>query len=333
MTRLVDFAAISDGWHLVSHSIGPDDDICVLFSENSTRREDQWTWERSKVQHGGRYRFIHLNQSESSTHSRAIDLPLDSRKTRRVVSLSEDRWLVFFWGEIGISHAESGGLVIDSEGAIVTTYTVGCPFFAQATNDSLWLGYEGTDERIFGHTEWLEDADVRMLDRDGGLRFSFNDDVVPAQGIPKIDRLHGLNVISEREACITYESIAWSDGDWWIDRIARIEDGEFVEVWPWTVISDKAPASVRCPFAVDKERLLLEGQPRYSYRSPREHPHRDDDRLYLVSLNSPRSMEIFPVDEHGEWIGLFRTEGRGSKLYLETEHSLFVIDAAELPRW
>jgi hypothetical protein len=46
---------------------------------------------------------------------------------------------------------------------------------------------------------------------------------------------------------------------------------------------------------------------------------------------SPRRFPaVLPVDERGEWIARFRTEGRGSQLYLETELSLFVIDVASL---
>jgi hypothetical protein len=166
---------------------------------------------------------------------------------------------------------------------------------------------------------------------DGTALFSFNDDVVPIEAIPKLLFVHGLNVVSEHEIWVSYESISRSTDEFWIHLLARIVHGKVVNLWPWSVVGAKVPVRWGTPFAVAGRLLLTDGSVEYGIDPPRDAPDRDQDRLYLVSLDSPRSMEFLPVDEHGQWIGRFWTEGRGSRLYPETEQSLFVVDAAHLP--
>ena len=148
-----------------------------------------------------------------------------------------------------------------------------------------------------------------------------------------VDFIYGINIVSEHEVWVAYQSIERYSFEGYAGWLVRIVDRAVVSVWPWTIVSEKAPLLFPKPFAVADGRMLLKGMgdPDETWGPPRCSPHRDDDRLYAVSLTTQRTLEVLPVYERGEWIGPFRTEGRDSRLYLETERSLFVIDAATLP--
>jgi hypothetical protein len=342
-TRLVDFAAIADDWFPVSYSIGPYQETCVLLADRPNKHDQHWRWNWEDMpddlaQYGERFRIVQIDGGTPHAGIRYLDLPSMATPVRKVVALGRDRWLVFLTAFVDypptVSEAQALGCVVDSTSAVLAEFTVGCPHFTQAHTDGrVWLGYEGSDERLFSRTWWLEDADLRCIKLDGSTLFSFNDDVVPVEATPKLLFVDGLNVVSDNEIWVSYESIDRSSEGFWIHLLARIVNEKVVNLWPWSIVGGKAPVA-HTGFAAADKQLLTCGRSLEEYRidPPRSSPNRDQDRLYLVSLDSPRSMELLPVDEHGEWIGRFRTEGRGSRLYLETEQSLFVVDASLLPQ-
>jgi hypothetical protein len=313
----------------------------LLLTDRDSKYDRHWfeNWEElpdDMVEFGERFRLLHFVDGDSSGRVRTIDLPVFDEPVRSVVSIGGDQFLVFYRRDSTCAsnarHHDARARVIDATGAVLSEFVSGSPLLAQAApGGPIWLGYEGSDERIFSRYEWLEDANVRCVDSSGLVLFDLNEVVVSQTGIPKVSFVQGLNVVSDREVWISYTTIDRKWPTYFFGLLGHILDGDLVGLWPWTRVSYKAPIfDEGREFAIIDNHLLVKGIEHWHPDGSRESPNRDDDRLYLVSLTTPRSLEIFPIDEHGDWIGPFRTEGRGSKLFLTTEHALFMIDAAAL---
>lgn len=336
VTRLMDVAAVAGDWVPVSASAGPRGEICLLLADRPNAQDWSRLWEGGpdpleRPRYGERFRIVQNDGREESALL-SVDLPIAETPARSVASLGDERWLVCHWLDDGrtpsVPEYDVLGRVVDPTRKVLGEFVVGSPWMAQATpGGAIWLGYPGHDERVFGGMTWLEDADVRRLDRDGTVRFSFNRDVAGRGAAPHAYFVDALNVVSDHEVWIACEGIDRNSEEFYSYHLVRLLDDLVAGLWPSSVIGDKAPVRLSRAFAVAEGNLLLQGDTVADFRLERASPDRDQDRLYLVSLNSARSVELLPVDEDGNWIGEFWVfESRGPLLYLKTKRFMYCAD-------
>jgi hypothetical protein len=220
--------------------------------------------------------------------------------------------------------------VTRDDGHIDTRFSAGLVAPVQVTNDGrFWGGYG--DEEIFAGDE-LSAGGIVCIDTTGKPQFLFNDDATGAGGAPFVWSAAGINVVSDDEVWVTYYADdppePNSDPEEYY-ALVKLRDYKVEHVWPWRIVLEQAPARPPGSFAVHGGRLLLQGSGHgLGDRSPTsDHPH---GRLYSVPLGGGGATVMSPVDENGDWIGPFRSEGRGSRLYLATSTGLWVVDLATL---
>lgn len=340
------FADLADGWSVISCATHPSGAVTVLAVERPNwqayqRTWDLHSWEERIPDHfdpGGRHRLIHLPDGVPNAQLRVIDLQFEDDDLERALPLGADRWLLQSaiphganWFELDFDDLPPAR-VVDDSGTIVDEWRFGRPTFIQTTSDGrLWLGVAGSDERI---PTWAE-ADLWQADADGRIQFEFKRDARLPVGVLSLaareSSVRFVNARSSNEVWLAYNTFGPTSEEAWVKMLIRLTNGVPTGVWPWSIIGDKAPTRLSDVFAIANDHVLLQGYDVTGEEVRHEPPNRDDNRLYLVSLATPRSMELFPVNAEGEWIGHFRTSAQGSKLYLETEEALYLVDAATLP--
>lgn len=347
--RLFTFADLVDDWSVISFGFNPSGAVTILAAERPNWRAycrtwDFHRWEDQQPDHfepAGRHRLIHLPTGEPYGGVHIIELPFEDDDLTGALPLRDDRWLLRSNLPRGASDFDYSfselppARMVDASGAVVDEWRIGRPSFVQTAPDGqFWVCFAGSDEPIPDCAR----ADLWRTDAGGEVMFRFNRDAVLPSDAPPLTpwgtALGFINVVSAHEVWFRYEPANPRSKKYWLEeRLVRLRDGVRMSVWPCSAIESKAP--VRLAFAdsiaVDKGHILLKG---YSYPDdeiPRIASNRDQDRLYFVSLTTPRSMELFPLNADGEWIGEFRTQAQGSRLYLETEDALYLVDAATLP--
>jgi hypothetical protein len=257
-----------------------------------------------------------------------FSLPPGEHRLRAAHHLGGGRWFVWYSRDV-VRDPRPNGTVLEGDGKLCARFHVGSPYITQVADDgTIWIAY--SDEGVYGGGPPGGHGLV-ALDASGTLRFRWSHHAVSSGLVYPIWSADGLNVASSSEVWVAFaEVIPLKTRGFDLEHVlVHLTNGGVARVWPWSVASEKAPVRWPDNFALSGDGLLAQGS--YNPRWPRPAPDDDRDRLYWVSLTSMRSMELLPVDERGQWIGPFRTEGRGSQLYLETEQSLFVVDASSLP--
>lgn len=200
----------------------------------------------------------------------------------------------------------------------------------QVTSDGrLWNGYG--DEEIFAGNDLTAEG-IACFDMNGVTFFGFNSTVNEKRSAPPVWSAAGINVVTDDEVWVFYYADGAPEPDSEPDEyytLAQIKDYEIARLIPWRIVLEQAPASPPDTFAIHDERLLLQGYGHGLGESQPDasHPHA---RLYVVPLNGGGATELLPVDESGNWIGPFRAEGRGSRIYLATSQRLWMVDLATL---
>jgi hypothetical protein len=221
---------------------------------------------------------------------------------------------------------EREACVLADDGAERVRFGIGRAGNRQVTADGrLWCDYG--DEEIF--VSQPEDAGISCFEPDGRVALHFNDRAERTDWVPAVWCGAGINVASGDETWVSYYA------SWPVaasparpsHAVVRLRGYDAKEVWAWPARCGDANLSPSGPFAVAGDRILVQGSGHgLGSRDPDEaHPHA---RLYLMPLGEGEGREFLPVDERGAWIGPFRAEGRGSRLFLATTSALFVADAA-----
>ncbi len=327
--RLVDFAAAGEGLHFVSWSSGPFSSIVLLFVKHPMAAEAELPDPDPGLQ-----RIIHLVDGHDRGRVDRIDLQPGFPRIRSANILPDGR--IFFWTSrprLTFDYRlppPPAGFVLDRTGHIDANFRVGEPWSCQIADDgAIWLAY--SDEGIYGGGP-PGGQGVVSLNASGEIQFSWYRDAIKSGLVYPISSTAGLNVVSSSEmwVCFSEEGSLKSHGYEWDTGLARLIDGEIDRTWPWTVLSEKAPVCYPGSLAVSGNGVLTQGWTASRFPK-RPEPDDDRDRLYWIALDSMRSLELFPVDEHGDWIGSFWTEGRGSLLYMKTKTALYMLDARTLP--
>jgi hypothetical protein len=328
---LIDFVAVADGWNVINFGIGPGGEVTLLLSD--VAMPFQMAPEYTGTFPSGelplvRYRLIQFGSGSDGelAPQATLELPATKELILSADRLMDGRWLVVRW------RTEDGRntQILSAVGEVDTGFSAGLIAPVQITSDGrFWGGYG--DESIFAGDD-LTAGGIVCLDTKGQPLFGFNQDATGAGGAPSVWSAAGINVVDDDDVWVTYYADQApepnSDPEEYY-ALVRLRDYAVERVWPWRIVLEQAPAKPPGPFAIYGERLLLQGSGHgLGDRLPTsDHPY---GRLYSVPLGGSGATTMLPVDESGEWIGPFRSEGRESRLYLATWQGLRLVDLAGL---
>jgi hypothetical protein len=329
---LIDFAAAADGWNVINFGIGPTSEVTLLLVDIAApyQMAPEYTGPRPSGQlPPAHYRIVQFGLGESGEVAPVATLDLGPTEAHVLSGdrLPDGRWLA-------VQYPSNNGYstqVLRDDGGIDAQLTIGIIGPVQVTGDGrIWGGYG--DESIFAGDD-LTAGGIVCLDSTGEPLFRFNHDATGPGGAPSVWSVGGINVVSDDEVWVTYYADdppePNSDPEEYY-ALVKLRDYGVERVWPWRVVLEQAPAKPPDSFAVHGDRLLLQGSGfGLGDRPPTsDHPY---GRLYSVPLGGGGATEMLPVDEDGNWIGPFRSEGRGSRLYLATWRGLRVVDLESVP--
>jgi hypothetical protein len=310
--KIVDFATVSDGWHALAWSIGPRGDATLLLADRprpwqavpSDLPADSPAW----VEPISGYRLLHFAEGHDAGRQQVLGIP-GTERIWQSARFADGRWLVVVWPSGRV--AEPNARVLDRDGTFLYDFWIGMTGVVQLTGDGrIWTGYG--DETINAGSE-LEWGGIVCLDDHGSPLFRFNFDAAGNAGAPGVWCSAGINVVSDDEVWVSY----FADTQVWNNArvtpaayaLAKINGYSVAWLWPWEVVTSKIRSDTPDQFAVHDGRLLVQG---------------------LVTLANEPAKDHLPVDHTGDWIGPFRSQGRGSRLYLATKTALYVVDAASI---
>ena len=214
-------------------------------------------------------------------------------------SLGRECWLLVRGRAAGKS--DKNAHVHGPEGKHIRSFHAGDAIAEVQTteNSNVWVSY--FDQGVFGDTPLGKEGLV-CLDDEGRVVFRFNDLAI-AEEIPDIADCYALNVCSDRETWLYYYTEF---------PLVQIVDGNIAKIW--TDIGSRGSKA----FAVAEWQILFAGG------------YHKAEKLFLVDLDDPtNAIECVPVDLDGKALEPFTGFGRGSKLYLITGTSVFVVDLAD----
>ena len=294
--HLFDLAPVLSGWNKRSVSAGPSGDLVILTSKQELdyRKYDPAAI-RLLINQQRNFRVHHLTRRGWNV----LDLQETHQRLHYVQPLPQDRWIAVRVRSGG--NTDENGHIYSAQGTLLRSLALGDGIQdIQTTVDGqLWVSY--FDEGIFGDTT-LGRAGLACFGSDEALAFSFNR---MKQG--SIASCYALNVVSNNEAWLCpYTNF----------QIVKVKDYQINYSW------DNNPIRGSRAFAVWKDRILLAGG--YS----------DKGKLFVVNLYRTDGQELLKeechaVDEKGDEIKFKSAFGRGSRLYLETDQSLYFVELQE----
>ena len=278
------------------------------------------------------HRAGHFPSRIVDAQARWLDLPECRRRHSTAAFLGPDRWLIRSKAaerpSIHSSFPEEDSFPLNSRCDLLEMLTLGHLRGAQVSPGGCpWGG--NTDEGVF---RGGGAGGVVCIDPDGKRVFDVHHAVGESGPTPIVCLCNFLNVASDDLTLLGYDGF-FNERSHGSDKlVASILNFTVLPPTPWSCISIKAP--VEGPNALDLwgDRVLVCGHGR-QIGVERLSEDCDHSRLYLISLTSMRSQKLLPVDRHGRRIGPFPASGHGSRINHSTGSTLFVVDAAELPRW
>lgn len=294
--HLFDFAPVLSGWNKRSVSAGPSGDIVMLaLKQELSYRNRDGSASIPFVYEPYNFRVHHLIETDWVIY----DLQETYQNLRYAQPLPGKEWVLVRVRSAG--NTDENGYIYSAQGTLLRSLALGDGIQDIQTTAAgqLWVGY--FDEGIFGDTT-LGRAGLACFGSDEALAFNFNR---MAQG--SIADCYALNVVSNNEAWLCpYTNF----------QIVKVEDYQIIHSW------DNNPIRGSHAFAVWKDRVLLAGG--YS----------DKGNLFIVSLYRLDGQELLKeechaVDENGSKIKFKSAFGRGSRLYLETDQSLYFVELQE----
>jgi hypothetical protein len=299
-TRAFDLEEIVPACHVVRVSVGPRFDPVILSMDAPPdyRRTAPpgVSYAKLRADQMNHFRIDHLLNGQW----RSVTLAPTRENYHGVQPLGADEWLLVRGRAEG--NADPNAHVYDSDGSRSRSFPAGDGIEdVQITEEGrIWVSY--FDEGVFGDTA-LGQAGLTCLDRSGKVRFQFNE-LASAGTVPDIADCYALNVCSDREVWLCY----YTDFP-----IVQLAEGRIAGIW--------AGVGVRGAhaLAVSGRNVLLAG----SYDKP--------NRLFLVDLDTSAVQERILVDAEGKEIKAFTAFGRGSRLWLQANRVLFVVELSVGP--
>lgn len=294
--HLFDFAPVLSGWNKISVSAGPSYDIVILaLKQEPSYRNPDGTSPKSLVNKPNNFRVHHLIETDWVV----CDLQETRQNLRHAQPLPRNEWIVVRARSAG--NTDGNGHIYSSQGDLLRTLALGDGIedIQAAADGQLWVSY--FDEGIFGDTTFGHTG-VACFGTDDRLLFDFNR---LTRGM--IADCYAFNVVSNDEVWLC----PYTDFP-----IVKLKDGKISSTW------DNNPVHGSHAFAVWKDRVLFSGG------------YREREKLFVVSLYRLDGQELLKeechaVDENGVEIKFKSAFGRGSRLYLETDHSLYFVELQE----
>ncbi len=294
--HLFDFAPVLSGWNKISVSAGPSGDLVILaLKQEPSYRNRDGTSPRSFVNKPNNFRVQHLTE-----HGWVVcDLQETRQNMHYAQPLPSNKWVVVR-GRSG-GNTDGNGHFYSAQGELIRTIALGDGIQdVQTTADGqLWVSY--FDQGIFGDTTFGHTG-LACFGTDDRLLFDFNR---LTEGM--VADCYSFNAVSNDEVWLC----PYTDFP-----IVKIKDRQISNKW------DTNPVCGSHAFAVCKDRILFSGS--YSERG----------KLFVVSLYRLNGKELMTeechaVDESGSDIKFRSAFGRGSRLYLETDQSLYFVELQE----
>lgn len=294
--HLFNFAPVLSGWNKISVSAGPSGDLIILaLQQEPSYRNRDGTSPQSFVDKPNNFRVHHLTENGWIT----CDLQETRQNMHHAQPLSGNEWVVVRARSAG--NTDGNGHFYSAQGDLLRTVAFGDGIEGiQTTADGqIWVGY--FDEGIFGNTTFGR-AGLASFGQDDALTFDFNR---LTEGM--IADCYAFNVVSATEVWLC----PYTDFP-----VVKIKNNQISSRW------DNNPICGSHAFAVWKDRVLFVGG------------YGEKDKLFIVSLYRLDGQELLKeechaVDENGEKVKFKSAFGRGSRLYLETEQSLYFLELQE----
>lgn len=297
--HLFDFDPILSGWNKISVSAGPSHDVIVLaLKQPPEYRDKSGLSAKLFVDKPNNFRIHHL----TAWGWNVIDLQETWQNLHYAQPLTQNQWIAVRARSAG--NTDGNGHLYSAQGNLLKTIVLGDGIRDVQTTikGQIWVGY--FDEGIFGGTTFGQ-AGLACFDSGGALAFDFNSSTYLTSGM--ISDCYAFNTVSDSEIWLC----PYTDFP-----IVQIKNKHISKQW------DNNPVHGSDAFAVWKDRVLFAGG--YSERG----------KLFIVSLYRADGQELLREecsagDENGDEVKFVSAFGRGSRLYLETDRSLYFLELQE----
>ena len=297
-TKLLIIADVLSGWHLISASAGPDGAPVFLAAEHppESRTGPGGKGPKRRTRLPLAYRIIVPHSNDVTV----IDLPPTQERLSFAQPLGPEQWLAAPPRSSGASNVS----ISSKDGQRLRSLHLGDAIEDIQTTRSghIWASY--FDEGVFGDDALGQEGAI-CFSQDGQPMFRYNQ-LAEQQGFPFIADCYAMNVCSDEETWL----YLYTDFP-----LVRIVQGQVKQVW------HTIPVHGAHAFAIAEPLALFAGG--YHKRQS----------LFLVRLDTNAVEEMQPVTDEGAPIAMVTAFGRGSRLYLRDEQSLFSIDLAQLEAW
>lgn len=282
--------------HVIHTTVGAIGEIIVLSSDRPVIEYEE------RERRGKIYR---IPRALPGPHQYTIHRCTDSETTitklsattdlyREVQPLGADGWLLrHSWLDQAKREQVS---CYSSDGQYQHSFAIGHGIgqFCVSTDGLVWVGYH--DEGVYKHGG-LGLSGMVCFDLNGVPVLQYRD-LAQQHRLPVIDDCHAINICSDGEVWLYYYKAY---------PLVRLRHGQFDRIWR------NIPVTASHGFAVDGETALFGG----TYRA--------HESLFQLTLDTYEVKEFRAVDSSGNPISFDRAFGRGSQLYLRTEHQLHVV--------
>lgn len=294
--HLFDFAPVLADWNKINVSVGPSGDLVMLaLKQEPSYRNPDGTSPQSFVNKPNNFRVHHL----AGNNWVICDLQETLQNMHFAQPLPQNEWMVVRSHAAG--NADGNGHIYSAQGDLLRAVALGDGIQdVQTTADGqIWVSY--FDEGVFGSTAFGQSG-LACFEPSGTLAFDFNR---LTQGM--IADCYAFNAVSNDEVWVC----PYTDFP-----IVKVKNNQISSVW------NNNPIHGADAFAVWKGRVLFRGG--YSEKG----------NLFIVDLYRLDGQELLKEechadDENGDEIKFKSAFGRGSRLYLGTDQSLYSLELQE----
>jgi len=303
-TPVLNLREAAEGWHIVNVSVGPNDDPILLLSETAlVPGVPHFSQPRTSC------RIIHF----TSDGRRVIDLPEPEQHPngRHVQPLGNQSWLVV---DPRVEDRDTQNAhVYGDTGSLLRSFYAGDGIVHMLTTNSghIWLGY--IDEGVFNYDDELGPSGLVCLDDHGIPVFRFNDSIEQSAVITEPGTAHDMMIADCYALNVGSDEIVWAS--YYTEfPLARIKNGQIDR------FHRNVPVHGSYAFATLGDTFLFAGM------------HDEPHVLYRFSLQDMAVQRFTPVDEAGIPVSVDarRVTGRGPRLYMNTDETLYVVDLGAL---
>jgi len=293
--KLFDFREVVKDRHVIATTVGPNlNPIVLSLGKPPDYRIDKGgaSFAKQRADEPNYYRIHYSLDDQWLT----VDIESTHRNVHVVQPLGTEQWLLVCCR--ASSPTDRNALVTDCYGRIVHSFHAGDGIEGvQATADGrIWCSF--FDQGIFNDME-MGQSGLVCLDSQGNKLFDYGQIVEQSD---EVSDCYALNVRDKHETWLYYYTNF---------PLVAIYDYKLATRWR------RMPVSGSHAFAIDDQHALFFGN--YNERNV----------LFKVALSSMRVQKLLAVTEDARRIRACSAFGRGPRLYLVTDTSLFSVDCQQ----